>query len=108
MGRARVFGSEWDPLPRPDRSPTIAPVPLKPPGATVGAVDTYQIYDGTDENGIVGTVAPGPHRSGGPVLADDLREPGRPSDVLHAAGGLGRSVEVPERLDEGLVVRAAR
>jgi hypothetical protein len=22
-------------------------------------VDTYQIYDGTDENGIVGTVAPG-------------------------------------------------
>ena len=24
-----------------------------------GAVDTYQIYDGTDENGIVGTVAPG-------------------------------------------------
>jgi hypothetical protein len=28
--------------------------------ATVGALDTYQIiYDGTDENGIVGTVAPG-------------------------------------------------
>jgi hypothetical protein len=23
------------------------------------AVDTYRIYDGTDENGIVGTVAPG-------------------------------------------------
>jgi hypothetical protein len=26
---------------------------------TVGPVDTYQIYDGTGENGIVGTVAPG-------------------------------------------------
>lgn len=29
------------------------------PGATVGDLDAYQIYDGTDENGIVGTVAPG-------------------------------------------------
>jgi hypothetical protein len=36
--------SGWDPL---------------HPLATVGAVDTYRIYDGTDENGIVGTVAPG-------------------------------------------------
>ena len=27
--------------------------------ATVGALDTYRIYDGIDENGIVGTVAPG-------------------------------------------------
>ena len=34
-------------------------MPLNPPGATVGLVDTYRIYDGTDENGIVGTVAPG-------------------------------------------------
>jgi hypothetical protein len=32
---------------------------LKLPGATVEALDTYRIYDGTDENGIVGTVAPG-------------------------------------------------
>jgi hypothetical protein len=39
--------------------------------ATVGPVDTYRIYDGTDENGIVGKVAPGALRPGGSVLADD-------------------------------------
>jgi hypothetical protein len=34
-------------------------------------VDTYRIHDGTDENGIVGTVAMA-LRSGGSALADDL------------------------------------
>jgi hypothetical protein len=29
------------------------------PALPSGPVDTYQIYDGTDENGIVGTLAPG-------------------------------------------------
>jgi hypothetical protein len=37
------------------------------------AVDAYQIYDGTDENGIVGTVAPGLFAQGGSVLADGMR-----------------------------------
>jgi hypothetical protein len=42
------------------------------------------------------------------VLAHGLREPGRPWDALHGAGGVGRAVEVLEGLDEGVVVRAAR
>jgi hypothetical protein len=39
---------------------TIAPI-VHPDSIPVylRSVDTYQIYDGTDENGIVGTVAPG-------------------------------------------------
>ena len=45
---------------------------LKHRGATVGAVDTYRIYDGTDELGIVGTVAPGLFAQEGRMLADDL------------------------------------
>jgi hypothetical protein len=36
----------------------IAPVPLKPPGATVGPW-TLSIYDGVDHRGTVGKVAPG-------------------------------------------------
>jgi hypothetical protein len=42
------------------------------------------------------------------VLADDLRQPGWPWNALHAAGGVGRAVEVLEGLDESVVVRAAR
>jgi hypothetical protein len=42
------------------------------------------------------------------VLAHDLREPSGPWNALYAAGGVGRPVEVPEGLDEGVVVRAAR
>jgi hypothetical protein len=38
---------------------TRGSVPPTDPWSTVGALDTYRIYDGTDENGIVGTVAPG-------------------------------------------------
>jgi len=44
----------------------------------------------------------------GSVLADGLREPGRPWNALHGAGFVGRAVEVPRWLDEGLVVRTAR
>jgi hypothetical protein len=71
-------------------------------------VDTYRIYDGTDENGIVGTVAPGLFAQEGRCWRMGLREPSRPSDVLHAAGGVGRAVEVPQGLDGGVVVRATR
>ena len=42
------------------------------------------------------------------MLADGLREPRRPRWALHAAGDVGRPVEVPGWLDEGAVVRAAR
>ena len=42
------------------------------------------------------------------MLAHGLREPSRTWDTLHAAGGIGRPVEVPQGLDEGVVVRAAR
>ena len=46
---------------------TIAPI-VHPDSIPVylRSVDTCQIYDGTDENGIVGTVAPGTFAS--PVL----------------------------------------
>jgi hypothetical protein len=70
-------------------------------------VDTYQIYDGTDENGIVGTVARA-IRSGGSVLAHDLCEPSRPWNALHATRGMGGAVEVLEGLDQGLELRPAR
>ena len=40
------------------------------------------------------------------MLADGLREPSRPWDALHAAGGVGRAVEVPEGLDEGVELRS--
>jgi hypothetical protein len=36
------------------------------------------------------------------VLAHGLREPGRPWDALHGSGGVGRAVEVPRWLDEGV------
>jgi hypothetical protein len=42
------------------------------------------------------------------VLAHGLREPSGPWDTLHGAGGVGRAVEVPEGLDEGVELRAAR
>ena len=72
-------------------------------------MDTYQIYDGTDENGIVGTVAPGLFaQEGRCLLADGLRERCGPWDALHAAGGVGRPVEVLRWLDEGVELRAAR
>jgi hypothetical protein len=40
------------------------------------------------------------------VLEDGLREPSRPRDPLPGAGGVRWAVEVPGRLDEGVVVRA--
>ena len=58
----------------------------------------------TDENRIVGAVAPALFRPGGSVLADDLREPGRPVPTLPGACRVGWPVEVPEGLDEGVVV----
>jgi hypothetical protein len=70
-------------------------------------VDAYRIYGGTDENWIVGTVAPGLFAQEGRVLAHDLREPGRPWETLHGSGGVGEAVEVPGRLGESVVVRAA-
>ena len=58
--------------------------------ATVGALDTYRIYDGTDENGIVGTVARG-YRPRGPVLVHGLREPSGPRDALERLVRYGAS-----------------
>ena len=74
----------------------LAPAPkprVAAPSSYRRALDTYRIYDGTDEHGIVGTAAPRPIRSG-PVLADGLREPSRPSHALHGSGGVGRAAEV--------------
>ena len=69
-------------------------------------MDTYQIYDGTDENGIVGTVAPGLFAQEGRCWRMVYANPvGHPT---HCMGGVGRPVEVLEGLDEGVVVRAAR
>jgi len=42
------------------------------------------------------------------VLAHGLGEPSRSWDTLHAAGSVGRTVEVPGWLDEGVELRAAR
>ena len=60
--------SLWPPYGRDVRLPGISGSQGDPrhPLATVRAVDTYQIYDGTDENGIVGTVPRGssPRRAG--------------------------------------------
>ena len=68
----------------------------------------YSIYSGVDHRGTVGKGAPGLFRPGGSVLADGLREPSRPPDVLSRAGDVGWAVEVLEGLDEGVVVRTAR
>ena len=78
------------------------------PLATVGALDTYRDLRRHRRERDRRHCGPGALRSGGSVLADGLREPSRPWDALHAAGGVGRPVEVPEGLDEGVVVRAAR
>jgi hypothetical protein len=59
----------------------LPPVPWTPPGTTVGAVDTYSIYNGVNERGTVGKVAPGLFAQEGLVLAHGLREPGRPPSV---------------------------
>ena len=42
------------------------------------------------------------------MLAHGLREPGRPWNALHGAGEVGRAVEVPRWLDEGVELRATR
>jgi hypothetical protein len=42
------------------------------------------------------------------VLAHGVREPSRPWDALYGAGGVGRALEVPKWLPEGVVVRAPR
>ena len=62
----------------------IASEPLKAPGLPWTA-DTYRIYDGTDENGIAGTLAPGLFGQEGRYLAHGLREPSRPGWARHRA-----------------------
>jgi hypothetical protein len=57
-------------------------------------VDTYQLYDGTDELGIVGTVAPGLFAQGGRCWAHGRRKPSRPRWARHGASGVGRPAEV--------------
>jgi hypothetical protein len=42
------------------------------------------------------------------VLEHGVREPFRARWALHGAGDVGRAVEVPRWLDEGVVVRATR
>ena len=65
-----------------------------------GVVDTYQIYDGTDELGIVGTVAPGPFAQEGRCWRMVYENPvGHGTHCMEL--GVGRGVEVPRRLDEG-------
>jgi hypothetical protein len=39
------------------------------------------------------------------MLAHGLREPRRPWNALHGAGGVGRAVEVPRGLDESVELR---
>jgi hypothetical protein len=65
---------------------TIAPI-VHPDSIPVypRTVDTYRIYDGTDELGIVGTVPPGVFDQEGRVLADGLRGPSRPGLARHRA-----------------------
>jgi len=55
-------GIHFDPRMCPAAQPGHFGVRVDPPPPTIGyrrAMDTYQIYDGIDENGIVGTLAPG-------------------------------------------------
>jgi hypothetical protein len=72
------------------------------------AMTEFAIYGGVDHRGTVGKGSPRALRSRGAVLADDLREPGRPERALHGAGDVGWTVEVLEGLDEGVELRAAR
>jgi hypothetical protein len=65
-------------------------------------VDTYQIYNGTDENRIVGTVAPGLFAQEGRCWRMVYENPvGQCGHCLEPVG-VGLSVEVPRRLDEGV------
>jgi hypothetical protein len=72
---------------------------------TVKALDTYRIYDGTDENGIVGTVAPGLFAQEGRCWRMVYENPvGHPTHCMQPVEW-GRPVEVLEGMDEGMVVR---
>jgi hypothetical protein len=71
-------------------------------------VDTYRIYDSTDENGIVGTVAPGLFAQEGRCWRMIYENPVGHGTHCMQPVELGRTVEVPGRLDTGVVVRAAR
>ena len=85
-----------------------ADLPLQPRDATVGALDTYRIYDGTDENGIVGTVAPGLFAQEGRCWRMVYANPVGHETHCMEPGGVGGTVEVPEGLDEGMELREAR
>ena len=71
-------------------------------------MDTYRIYDGTDENGIVGTVAPGLFAQEGRCWRMVYANPVGHGTHCMQPSRVGRAVEVPKGLDEGVVVRAAR
>ena len=70
-------------------------------------MDTYRIYDSTDEHGIVGTVAPGLFAKEGRcwrMVYENRSAMGRTA----CSRRRGWAVDVPRWLDEGLVVRASR
>ena len=76
--------------------------------ATVGAVDTYRIYDGTDENGIVGTVAPGLFAQEGRCWRMIYENPvGHGTHCMEPVAWVGRW-KFLDGLDEGVELRAAR
>jgi hypothetical protein len=78
------------------------------PLATVGALDTYQIYDGTDENGIVGTVAPGLFAQEGRCWRMVYENPvGHPTHCMMPVEWVGRW-KFQKGWNEGVVVRTAR
>jgi hypothetical protein len=71
-------------------------------------VDTYRIYDGTDENGIVGTVAPGLFAQEGRCWRMIYANPvGHGTHCMPPVEWVGRWKSL-EGLDESVVVRAAR
>ena len=70
-----------------------------PIGSPSVPVDTYQIYDGTDEHGIVGTV---------PCWRMVYENPVGHGTHCMQPVEVGRAVEVLRRLDEGVELRPAR
>ena len=96
-------GIHFDPRMCPAAQPGHFGVRVDPPPPTIGyrrAMDTYQIYDGIDENGIVGTLAPGLFAQEGRCWRMVYEIPvGHGTHCMDL--GVGRGVEVPRRLDEG-------
>lgn len=107
-GRTGGWLSRAGPL-QPERQRPGADSPVSGASHTLPSImGSYRIYDRTDQLGTVGKVAPGLFAPRGSVLADDPRESSRLGRALPRAGGMGRAVETPRRLDEGVVVRADR